>query len=78
MYFPTCSFSFPPPFAAAVSQPFATETHNTYVIVGNSALFKCEIPSHVADFVSVESWADGDGKEYFLNRDYGKRRRRCC
>ena len=37
------------------------------MIVGNSALVKCEIPSFVADFVSVESWKDNEGNEYFIN-----------
>jgi hypothetical protein len=36
-----------------------------YVILGNSALLKCEIPSFVADFVSVVSWSDNQGQEYF-------------
>lgn len=38
-----------------------TETHNTYVMIGNSALFKCEIPSFVADIVSVVAWVDNEG-----------------
>ena len=37
------------------------------MIVGNSALMKCEIPSFVADFVSVESWKDNENNEYFSN-----------
>ena len=60
---------------AVVSQPYVTETHNTYVINGNSALFKCEIPSFVVDFVSVEGWVDGDGQEFFAQSGYGNFRR---
>ena len=60
---------------AVVSQPYVTETHNTYVINGNSALFKCEIPSFVADFVSVEGWVDGDGQEFFAQSGHGNFRR---
>ena len=37
------------------------------MIVGNSALIKCEIPSFVADFVSVVSWVENNGLEYFPN-----------
>ena len=48
-----------------------TETHNVYVINGNSALLKCEIPSFVADFVSVESWTDNAGHEYFSELNKG-------
>ena len=38
-----------------------------YVIVGNDAIMKCKIPSFVADFVSVVSWQDAEGNEYFLS-----------
>ena len=38
-----------------------------YVIVGNDAILKCKIPSFVADFVSVVSWQDAEGNEYFLS-----------
>ena len=57
-------------------QGYDTDFHKAYVINGNSALLKCEIPSHVADFVTVESWVDNEGTEYFsdLNNNYGK----CC
>ena len=50
------------------------ETHNVYVIKGNAALFKCEIPSFVADFVTIDSWNDNVGNQYFsdLTNDYGK------
>ena len=39
---------------------------NVYVIIGNSALFKCEIPSFVTDFVSVVNWSDQEGNDYFM------------
>ena len=39
--------------------------HNVHVIIGNSALVKCEIPSFVADFVNVISWTDNQGTEFF-------------
>ena len=56
-----------------VSQEYITEAHNVHVIIGNVALVKCEIPSFVADFVSVVSWTDGHGNEFFLNdRSLGK------
>lgn len=52
-------------FIVVVSQDYVVETHNTYVIIGNGALFKCEIPSFVADFLQVHSWLDNTGQEYF-------------
>ena len=30
---------------------------------------KCEIPSFVADFVTVNSWIDNTGSEYFAKVD---------
>lgn len=54
-----------------VIQPFEAEADNEYVIRGNSAIMKCEVPSFVADFVSVEMWMDTDGNTYTQNSDYG-------
>ncbi len=33
------------------------------VINGNDALLKCQIPSFVSDFVSVDGWVDSEGNE---------------
>ena len=53
---------------SVVAQTYSTDpTRKVYVIVGNSALVKCEIPSFVADFVSVVSWVENNGGEYFPN-----------
>ena len=48
-----------------VSQSYISGAHEVYVILGNSALVKCEIPSFVADFVVVVNWIDNEGNEYF-------------
>ena len=50
---------------AVVTQEYVTDTHNVYVIRGNSALLKCEIPSFVADFISVVGWTDNQGGQFF-------------
>ena len=55
-------------FFAVVAQTYTTDANKNYVILGNSALVKCEIPSFVADFVSVVSWLDNDGIEYFRSK----------
>ena len=59
---------------SVVSQAYQTDAHSVYVITGNSALVKCEIPSFVADFVAVDSWTDNEQNEYFeeLDKNYGK------
>lgn len=51
-------------FRIVVSQPYEAEADNEYVIRGNAALMKCEVPSFVSDFVSVEMWMDSNGGTY--------------
>lgn len=47
-----------------VTQSYEAEADNEYVIRGNAALMKCEVPSFVSDFVSVEMWMDSNGSTY--------------
>lgn len=42
-----------------------------YVIKGNTAVLKCNIPSFVADFVRVEAWLGSDGTEFTSTTDFG-------
>ena len=49
---------------AAVAQFYATEVHNLYVIKGNSAILKCEVPSFVADFLHIIAWVDEEENSY--------------
>lgn len=59
---------------AVVLQSYETDCHKVHVMVGNSGLIKCEIPSFVADFVKVEGWLDSEQEEYHeaLSNDKGK------
>ena len=50
-------------FHLAVSQSYNTETHNEYVVLGNDAILKCNIPSFVGDFVSVTGWVTSEGTQ---------------
>ena len=54
------------PFSPLTVTGQAYETHVFLetVILGNEALFKCSVPSFVADFVAVESWTDSEGGGY--------------
>lgn len=45
-------------------QNYVTGAEDEYVILGNTAVMKCKVPSFVADFISVESWISSDGQEY--------------
>eukprot|EP00102_Acyrthosiphon_pisum_P015641 XP_008186302.1 PREDICTED: Down syndrome cell adhesion molecule-like protein Dscam2 isoform X46 [Acyrthosiphon pisum] len=55
---------------AVVHQSYEVEADNEYVIRGNSVIMKCEIPSFVADFVSVTHWVDSTGNSYYHDNDY--------
>lgn len=54
-----------------VAQSYEVEADNEYVIRGNSAIMKCEVPSFVSDFVMVENWQDSKGNTYLLGENYG-------
>ena len=41
------------------------------VILGNDVVIKCNIPSFVADFVSVVGWVDSEGSAFHINQNYG-------
>ena len=62
-----------------MTQEYQTDAHSVYVISGNAALLKCEIPSFVADFVTVYSWTDNMQNEFFqgINKNYGKHEKWC-
>ncbi|KAJ8982888.1 hypothetical protein NQ317_004318 [Molorchus minor] len=52
-----------------VVQTYEIEADNEYVIRGNSAVMKCEVPSFVSDFVIVENWQDSQGNTYLPEAD---------
>ncbi|XP_050547934.1 uncharacterized protein LOC126909541 [Daktulosphaira vitifoliae] len=53
-----------------VNQNYETELMpSEYVIRGNSLVLKCNIPSFVADFVTVDSWVSSDGQLFTKETD---------
>ena len=44
-----------------------TESDNEYVILGNDALMKCDIPSFVSDLIEIQSWIDSEENIYLKN-----------
>lgn len=54
-----------------VNQFYEAEVVSEYVIRGNAALIKCNIPSFVVDFVRVDSWLGTDGSMYTYSTQYG-------
>ena len=56
-----------------VNQNYMTEATNEYVIMGNSALMRCVIPSFVSDFISLQNWQDEKGNIMVAdNNNYGR------
>lgn len=55
--------------SSVVIQSYEAEADNEYVIRGNAALMKCEIPSYVADFVYVDLWSDSEGQHFHPNEE---------
>ncbi|CAM1309779.1 Uncharacterised protein r2_g1992 [Pycnogonum litorale] len=45
-----------------VDQEYRTQVYDEYVILGNTAVLRCNIPSYISDFVEVTSWIIDDDK----------------
>lgn len=54
-----------------MSQYYDTDVNKAYVIAGNAAVLKCEIPSFVADFVEVVSWHTDQDEIFYPSNEYG-------
>ena len=51
-----------------VSQDYQTDAFRENVILGNDVIFKCDIPSFISDFVSVEAWIDSEAEAYLFGQ----------
>jgi hypothetical protein len=49
------------------NQYYEAEVLSEYIIKGNAAIIKCNIPSFVTDFARVEAWLGSDGQEFTYN-----------
>lgn len=61
---------------AVLAQDFKSHVSaETYVILGNDVVLRCDIPSFVVDMVTVVSWHDNEGNAFASNADahIGKR-----
>lgn len=63
---------------AVVTQYYEAEVVSEYVIRGNTAVLKCNIPSFVADFVKVKAWVNSEGGEYLPTDDIGSSDANSC
>lgn len=55
-----------------VMQSYDTNAGMEYAIRGNAIVLKCQLPSYVADFVTVVSWHTDKGEDFFPSEQYGK------
>ena len=53
-------------------QPYRVAVFEESVILGNDVVIKCNIPSFVADFLTVASWVDSEGREFLPGLVEGK------
>ena len=49
---------------SSVVQKYEATVSREDILLSNDVLFKCGIPSFVADFVTVVGWADSEGSNY--------------
>lgn len=41
---------------------FQINVYDEYVLIGNSAVFKCHIPNYMRDHLAVTSWVQDNGR----------------
>ncbi|KAM7293264.1 Down syndrome cell adhesion molecule-like protein Dscam2 [Ixodes scapularis] len=57
---------------AVVQHPYKPQVFDEFVISGNTAVFRCSVPSFVKDFVDFVSWHRDDGLTITSTSDRGK------
>ncbi|XP_070509703.1 cell adhesion molecule Dscam1 isoform X3 [Chironomus tepperi] len=56
---------------AVIDQKYTVQVHDEYVILGNTAVLKCQVPSYVSDYVVVTAWILNTGVHLYPNTDIG-------
>ena len=64
-------FHSPFPCSTVVNQYYEAQVYDVFVIRGNTALFKCQIPSFVADHVEIIEWTATDGTSFKKDETFG-------
>ena len=54
-----------------INQIYSVQVHDEYVISGNTAVLKCQVPSFVSDHVAVTAWIQNNGLHLYPNTDVG-------
>jgi hypothetical protein len=61
-----------------VKQKYEVQVYDEYVISGNTAVLRCQVPSYVAEYVMVTSWIQDGSVNIYPNTDTGKCRLSKC
>lgn len=56
---------------AVVNQKYTVQVHDEYVMVGNTALLKCQVPTYMSEIVMVTAWVQDTGMHLYPNTDIG-------
>lgn len=59
------------PSISVVKQYFEVQVYDVFVMRGNTAIFKCQIPSFVADHVDIIEWTSTENQTFEHSDDYG-------
>lgn len=59
------------PYCTVIDQKYSVQVHDEYVIAGNTAVLKCQVPSYVSDYVVVNAWILNNGLHLYPNTDIG-------
>lgn len=54
-----------------VNQKYAVQVHDEYVMVGNTAILKCQVPTYMSEIVMVTAWVQDTGMHLYPNTDIG-------
>ncbi|OXU29267.1 hypothetical protein TSAR_012207 [Trichomalopsis sarcophagae] len=52
----------------AVSQYFEVQVYDVFAIRGNAAIFKCQVPSFVGDYVIVAEWISSNAESFTFDK----------
>lgn len=59
-------------FLLVVNQKYDVQVFDEYVISGNTAVLRCQVPSYMSDYVLVTSWIQDDNVHIYPTTDTGK------
>lgn len=57
---------------AVIKEGYEVKVYDEYVISGNSALLRCQLPSYVSEFVMVTSWIQDSSINIYPSSDISK------